>query len=296
MAKEYKKVELEGDLPSKGGRQSEAVPHVTGDAVPLGSVIETIAKQPDAISLLGTTPADLSIGLRLRQVRRARGLTQAALAELTRLPQSMISDIEKGKGRDGPSFRVLEKVAGSLGLDVALIDKKCDVVGELPVFDPSVHVISSTQPASEIGREPSPAYALMFLRAVVDDGVLMAVREKIFAWMSGKAGSFRTGRPSVRLHFDDTLTCQFWRMNPYAQTKFATSAMTIFISIRRSDDFCVRSLDGAMKVSEEIYLIPEKGTFDVENRGDQAMSLMSIPAAKFLAATAGDEILEHVLG
>ena len=39
------------------------------------------------------------VGKRLRQLRKARGLTQAQLAELASLPQSQISQIESGVRR-----------------------------------------------------------------------------------------------------------------------------------------------------------------------------------------------------
>lgn len=40
---------------------------------------------------------ELSVGLALRRMRMRRGLKQRELAKLTRLPQSHISDLERGK-------------------------------------------------------------------------------------------------------------------------------------------------------------------------------------------------------
>lgn len=57
----------------------------------------------------------MSITLRLRDLRTARGLTQVQLAALCGMPQSTISRIESGS-TTGVDFQTLDKFAAALGV------------------------------------------------------------------------------------------------------------------------------------------------------------------------------------
>ncbi|WP_448140381.1 helix-turn-helix domain-containing protein [Sphingopyxis fribergensis] len=61
-------------------------------------------------------PAAIEIGERIRSERQAAGLTQMQLAKKIGCKQGDLSDIERGRGRDGPSFRVLRAIADALGI------------------------------------------------------------------------------------------------------------------------------------------------------------------------------------
>lgn len=50
--------------------------------------------------------------MRLREVRKARGLTQVQLAQRTGLDQATISRIERGRG--GIDYDVLDRLCGAL--------------------------------------------------------------------------------------------------------------------------------------------------------------------------------------
>lgn len=56
------------------------------------------------------------VGQRLRTERRARGLTQAELAERAGIALETVSRIEQGHTR--PTIRTLDKIAGALGIPV----------------------------------------------------------------------------------------------------------------------------------------------------------------------------------
>lgn len=60
------------------------------------------------------------ITLRLREIRRMRGLTQIQLAERAHVRQATVSDIEAGKTR-GIDFDTLERLAVALEIDPALL-------------------------------------------------------------------------------------------------------------------------------------------------------------------------------
>jgi len=58
-----------------------------------------------------------SLGLRLRQLRESRGLTQEGLGEKAQLDQTYLSGVERGARN--PSILVLERVAASLEISLA---------------------------------------------------------------------------------------------------------------------------------------------------------------------------------
>lgn len=53
-------------------------------------------------------------GLRLAELRRARGLTQEELAKLADLSQAYVSDLEQGHRRHTPSVDVAHRLAKAL--------------------------------------------------------------------------------------------------------------------------------------------------------------------------------------
>jgi transcriptional regulator with XRE-family HTH domain len=64
---------------------------------------------------------DGDLGLRVRALRRSRGLTLEALAELSGVSRSMISQVERG-GR-APTVLILDRIATSLGTSIARLTR-----------------------------------------------------------------------------------------------------------------------------------------------------------------------------
>ncbi len=76
------------------------------------------ALQALGVSKVGDKTFDvpaLEIGERIRYARQRAGLTQAQLAENTGCKQADICNIERGKGRDGPTYRLLRIISEALG-------------------------------------------------------------------------------------------------------------------------------------------------------------------------------------
>lgn len=63
---------------------------------------------------LRRTPIETLFGARLRQLREAQGLSQAALAERVEVSPEYVSRIERGRG--GPSLRMVGRLADGLGV------------------------------------------------------------------------------------------------------------------------------------------------------------------------------------
>ena len=60
------------------------------------------------------------IRMRVRELREARGLSQAALAKLARVRQGTISKLETGQTA-GIDFSTLERLADALAVNAALL-------------------------------------------------------------------------------------------------------------------------------------------------------------------------------
>lgn len=62
------------------------------------------------------------LGHRIKKIRKEKGYTQQKLSILSGVPQSTISEIERGK-RKHPSFQNIKKLTDKLGIK---IDDLCD--------------------------------------------------------------------------------------------------------------------------------------------------------------------------
>lgn len=76
------------------------------------------AETPGEAELRERFGASITLGLQYQAARKARGLTQSALSELTGVPQADISRIERGAGN--PTEAVLERLAVALGRKLEL--------------------------------------------------------------------------------------------------------------------------------------------------------------------------------
>ncbi|KAA9131353.1 helix-turn-helix transcriptional regulator [Marinihelvus fidelis] len=95
-----------------------------------------------------------SITTALRNARKARGLSQRALGELTGVPQSHISRIEQGN----VDLRVssLVELARTLGLELALVPREA-----LPAISAMTQSTATHDPRYRPGTmEARPAYSL----------------------------------------------------------------------------------------------------------------------------------------
>lgn len=75
------------------------------------------------LTSFGGEPLDLpavQIGGRIRQARQMRGLSQADLALSIGCRQADLSNIELGKGRDGPTYRTLRALAEALNIELPI--------------------------------------------------------------------------------------------------------------------------------------------------------------------------------
>jgi len=62
------------------------------------------------------------IGLLIKERRKMLGINQALLAELSEISVNTLVNLEKGK--NNPSFEILSKITGILGMEIKLEVKK----------------------------------------------------------------------------------------------------------------------------------------------------------------------------
>ncbi|HEY2671357.1 MAG TPA: helix-turn-helix transcriptional regulator [Rugosimonospora sp.] len=77
------------------------------------------AETPGAAELRKRFEAGIALGLQYHDARKARGLTQRQLSDLTGVPQADISRIERGAGN--PTEATLERLAAALGRKLELV-------------------------------------------------------------------------------------------------------------------------------------------------------------------------------
>lgn len=78
---------------------------------------------PDLASKAPLSSAAAEAGDFVRSARLGRDMSQKELASAAGLQQSAVSAIERGEGKDGPTYRTLRDIAEALGMKVAFVPK-----------------------------------------------------------------------------------------------------------------------------------------------------------------------------
>ena len=84
-------------------------------------VSELEQDHPDLAAQAGVSSAAVEAGDMIRAARQAAGLSQRELAAAAGLHQSAISSIERGEGKDGPTYRKMRAIADALGMRMAFM-------------------------------------------------------------------------------------------------------------------------------------------------------------------------------
>ncbi len=98
------------------------------------------------------------VQIRLRELRKARGLTQVQLAELCGMPQSTISRIESGS-TTGVDFDTLDRVAAALGVHPSEL-----IAFDHVPFDHDGRTYVIEDCTGEVGSLPEGASAMWSIR------------------------------------------------------------------------------------------------------------------------------------
>jgi transcriptional regulator with XRE-family HTH domain len=79
---------------------------------------------PELAAQAPVSSAAAEAGRLVRSIRLAARMSQRELAAAAGLQQPALSAIERGEGKDGPTFRKLRDLAGALGMRVAFVPKE----------------------------------------------------------------------------------------------------------------------------------------------------------------------------
>lgn len=88
----------------------------------LRDTFEQLRNRPDLLGVDKVDPAALEAGIKLQRLRSSRGVTQKQLEQRSGISQSAISDIERGVGADGPSYRIISTLVHSLDAKITFED------------------------------------------------------------------------------------------------------------------------------------------------------------------------------
>jgi transcriptional regulator with XRE-family HTH domain len=84
------------------------------------------AEHPGIEKEIGVSSAAARAGRHVREMRLAKGLTQAQLAAALGWDQVRISNIERGEGTLGPTFDVLQKIATACSYDIEFKSRRAE--------------------------------------------------------------------------------------------------------------------------------------------------------------------------
>lgn len=79
------------------------------------------ANDPELAALAPMSSAAVEAGEIVRAVRLAANMPQKRLAEAAGLSQPALSAVERGEGKDGPTYRTLRDLARALGMRIAFV-------------------------------------------------------------------------------------------------------------------------------------------------------------------------------
>ena len=210
----------------------------------------------------GRDIAALEIGDKIRSARLARGLSQAQLADMIGRKQGDVSDIERGKGRDGPTYKTLQAIADALQIELPINPR----VGEEMV------VVSVSSPGSaQLLANTSDCHVY---RPLFSDAEWGTMRRFVAQKLKSKI---------LRRPFDKFCTV----MTVPATTKVSfVPAMkdTVLTTVRGAAEWKFHGIHdhrGRLADGRVVAVFKEDGKVEVET-GDEPVSVMFMPAAALL--------------
>ena len=231
----------------------------------LREALGDITDLPRIIGVPGLGPAALEIGQMIRRARASVGMTQIDLAKAAGLTQGALSDIELGKGKEGPSYRILRELWQVLNPKSFLQQNFAD---NLLIKPNLLHIATLAESTTEVSTFSPSVEGL--IRMLLDQEEASRVCSKILATID--SDSVRASRK-----YD----CMMWRIPPRAHTRIATHDLTVFLgvsgAVRVNAKHTVDSFDqGCIVLGNE--------TVEVVNPAAKPLSFLSIPAVWFLSA------------
>ena len=252
------------------GEESPApIRQLTGPA-PGSTFAESLRELGVAAIGGGRNLAAVEIGDKIRLARQARGLSQAQLADKIGRKQGDLSDIERGKGKDGPTYKTLQAIADALQIELPINPRLGD---EAEVVIASV----SSPGAAQLLANTSDCHVYRPLFSDAEWGTM-----RRFVAQKLKAKLLR--RPNDKF-------CTVMTVPATTKVSFVpTMKDTVVTSVRGNAEWKFHGIHdhrGKLDDGRVVAVFKEDGKVEVET-GDEPVSVMFMPAAAILCDD-GDE-------
>jgi transcriptional regulator with XRE-family HTH domain len=256
------------------------------DAVQLTSALAEIKDRPDLLGLPEVDPAAIEVGLALRRARVGAGLSQPDLSRLTGVPQSAISDIERGIGKNGPSFRMIKTLASALKHELKLLPEE----GEPALVDPVavsednwIKVLQGEQEIIHIDTFYNSEACLRLARSVLSEKDIRTREVGGHEWLLSE-------HQLRKIRYD--LSCKVWTMKPHAHSRFKSLSpmMVVTISGRAAFIFSNRPKSTAAKTitgKRRVIVVNKGQPLAVINEGAKDLTLLTVPLSRAVKDVVG---------
>lgn len=233
-------------------------------------------------------PADmalrLEIGTKIRRERLKQGLTQSELAKAVRISQAMLSNIETGKGSEGPTLKTLQSVTGALDLRVALLPdddgKEFSEVlsSEVSIVKPSNKVASQVHVTS-LGED-----GVSFVRGLISKDDLKRISASL-AQMKSFAKTWAARERS---------SACLWSLEPHSGTVFPAGNLVVLVvhdtegiklidaTFGKKVKVLSRDLTG-LRAASAVELVGAGSDTMISNWGTGKSMIFSVPAEDLVA-------------
>lgn len=233
-------------------------------AVTLGEALQHMrANDPDFLKEEGIDPVALEIGVQIKQARLRAGLTQKQLAEQSGVQQGAISDIERGKGKDGPSYRTIKMLAEAIGADLALSPREADI--EAPVQGSNLHKVGNggalTLTDVLVG---SGMFLAPVLKSILPELAMAKLAKKLRATILSKQDEDTTSAENSR--------SELWELEPHGEASVTVSEPSIVLVFGGP-----AVVSGKGMVSNRVVLASTKDAVQLANTGNTPVSVLAVP-------------------
>lgn len=239
--------------------------HPPQNTVSLRSALQELADRPDLLDVDEIDSAAIEIGLELKRARESRGLTQVELAEATGIGQGAISDIERGKGRDGPSYRVIRDIAAALGAEVS-VEPRLDSDSAHDEWLNWLTVTDQSTNLALIDKIANGRHCMPFVRSLLREDVYSKLLETTHKVIADRS----------RYKIAKSPICGFWTLPPHQQAVVSPAATMVIVTY--NGDGMLRTTNKRRKqIDDRVIVARHDETIEVVNSGDSALSVLTMP-------------------
>lgn len=238
------------------------------NVVDLRTALQPLVARPEVLGLTELDPAAFEIGLLIKRARRAKGWTQAELAERANVTQGALSDIENGKGVDGPSYRVVRQIANAVEMDLAMIPRKEAEAAsqgddETLHFEPDDGDAEGSVATAEVSGEALKVFCSNLEGDEITGLVELARKLDIKYGFAPLAG----GRP----------VCKIVSVSAHGRARLPTGRAAVLLKLSGQGTFVGATPVPGTK-EPHVYLVNEESSVTIASVGSSALSFMAMPA------------------